>query len=141
MSIDELLRERRIHRQKASADDIRALTERAEEDLASAVHMLEQDSGWALSIAYNAVLRVSRALTLARGFRPSSHEGHKNTFAFLRAIADENQAQLISYFDRIRVRRHRAVYDTEARTSRTEAKTLIEKAREFIEWTKRELRE
>lgn len=68
MSIDELLRERRIHRQKASADDIRALTERAEEDLASAVHMLEQDSDWALSIAYNAVLRVSRALMLARGF-------------------------------------------------------------------------
>jgi uncharacterized protein (UPF0332 family) len=139
MTIEDLLRERRIHKHQTDIAVIRALVERAGEDLASAAHMLEQDADWALSIAYNAVLRSARALVFARGFRPASHEAHKTTFAFLREIAPEDQQQLISYFDRIRVKRHRIVYDVEARTSRTEAETLIEQARRFLEWTRREL--
>jgi len=139
MSIEDLLRERRIHRHETDIAVIRALAGRAGDDLASAAHMLEQDADWALSIAYNAVLRCARALVFARGFRPASRESHKNTFAFLREIAPEDQQQLISYFDRIRVKRHRAVYDVEARTSRTEAETLIEQTRRFLEWTQREL--
>lgn len=139
MSIDDLLRERRIHRHQTDIGTIRALVERAGDDLASAEHMLEQDADWALSIAYNAVLRSARALVFARGFRPASREAHKNTFAVLREIAPEDQQQLISYFDRIRVKRHQAIYDVEARTSRTEAETLIEQARGFLDWTQREL--
>ncbi len=140
MSIDDLLREHRIYRHQADDGDIRGLVERAEDDLASAEHMLEQDAGWALSIAYNDVLRSARALIFAHGFRPASHEGHKNTFAILREIASGNQTQLISYFDRIRVKRHRALYDAEVRTSRTEAETLIEQTRSFLDWVKGELR-
>jgi uncharacterized protein (UPF0332 family) len=139
MSIEDLLRERRIHRHQADSAAIRALIERAGDDLASAAHMLEQDADWALSIAYNAVLRSARALIFARGFRPASHEAHKNTFAFLREVAREEQQQLLSYFDRIRVKRHRALYDIEARTTRTEAETLIEQAGSFVDWTQREL--
>ena len=139
MSIEDLLRERRIHRHETDMAAIGALAGRARDDLASAAHMLEQDADWALSIAYNAVLRCARALVFARGFRPASRESHKNTFAFLREIAPEDQRQLISYFDRIRVKRHQAVYDVEARTSQMEAKTLIEQARRFLEWTQREL--
>ena len=139
MSIEDLLRERRIHEHETDIAVIGALVERAGEDLASAAHMLEQDADWALSIAYNAVLRCARALVFARGFRPASRESHKNTFAFLREIAPEDQQRLVSYFDRVRVKRHQAVYDVEARTSRTEAETLIEEARRFLEWTRREL--
>lgn len=54
MSIEDLLRERRIHRHQADSAAIRALIERAGDDLASAAHMLEQDADWALSIAHNA---------------------------------------------------------------------------------------
>lgn len=139
MPIDDLLRERRIHRHQAAPDDIRALVERAETDLASAVHMLEHDADWALSIAYNSVLRCARAFMFSRGFRPASQEGHKNAFAFLREIATEDQRQLVAYFDRIRVKRHQALYDVEARTSRTEAETLIRQAQCFLDWTKSEL--
>lgn len=84
MSIEDLLRERRIHKHQTDIATIRALVERAGDDLASAAHMLEQNPDWALSIAYNAVLRSARALVFARGFRPASHEAHKNTLAFLR---------------------------------------------------------
>jgi len=130
---------RRIHRHTASEDDLRALADRAETDLASALHMLDQDADWALSIAYNAVLRSARALIFSKGFRPASHEGHKNTFAFLRIVATDEERPLITYFDRVRVKRHQALYDAEPRTSKTEAETLIRHARDFLAWTRRDL--
>ena len=86
MTIEELLRERRVHRQKVAAADIVAGIARAERDIESARFMLERDPAWAFSIAYNAVLQASRALMFFHGFRPASHEGHKNTFAYLRVI-------------------------------------------------------
>ena len=94
---------------------------------------------WSLSIAYNAVLRASRAVMFSHGFRPANHEAHKNTFSFLRAIAKEERRHLISYFDRMRVKRHQAIYEAETRTSKTEAESLIEKARNYIAWVKGEL--
>ncbi len=77
----------------------------------------------------------------SRGFRPASHEGHKNTFAFQRALVEDDRAQLISYFDRIRVKRHQAVYEVEARASTTEAESLIEQARGFVAWVRSETAE
>jgi len=88
MNVDELLQQRRIYRQDAARADVRAALERAAKDLASAEHMQSVDHGWAFSIAYNAVLHAARAVMFSSGFRPASHESHKNTFAFLRAIAE-----------------------------------------------------
>ena len=72
------------------------------------------------------------------GFRPASHEGHKNTFAYLRAIVEEDRKALIEYFDRMRVKRHQAVYEAPGHVTRTEAETLIEHSRNFIDWVKDE---
>jgi len=94
MTLEKLLQERRIYRQKIASADILAVIARAERDIDSAQYMLERDPDWAFSIAYNSVLQASRALMLSLGFRPSSHEGHKNTFAFLRAVAEEDQRTL-----------------------------------------------
>jgi len=139
MTIEDLLRDRRIGRQPPDQVVIRAMIERAGSDLDSAAHMLEQDADWALSIACNAVLRCARALVFARGFRPANHEAHKNTFAFLGEIATHEIEQLVPYFDRVRIKRHRAVYDAEARTTRSEAETLLKHAHTFLRWTEREL--
>ena len=136
MTIDELLQERRIQRQKVAAADITALITRAETDINLAQFMLARDPGWAFSIAYNGILQASRALMFFHGFRPSSHEGHKNTFAYLRAIVEEDGNALIDYFDRMRVKRHQAVYEAPGRVTRTEAETLIEQAQSFVSWVK-----
>jgi uncharacterized protein (UPF0332 family) len=136
MSVDELLRERRIYRQDSAPADVRAALERATKDLASAEHILGVDHGWAFSIAYNAVLHAARAVMLSHGFRPASHESHKNTFAFLRAIAEGERRTWIDYFDRMRVKRHEAVYETTERITRTEAEALIDQARGFITWAR-----
>ncbi len=43
MTIDDLLRERRIYRQDVTSMQIQGLLQRAGDDLASAEHMLQQD--------------------------------------------------------------------------------------------------
>jgi uncharacterized protein (UPF0332 family) len=136
MSVDELLRERRIYRQDSAPADVRATLERATKDLASAEYILGVDHGWAFSIAYNAVLHAARAVMFASGFRPASHESHKNTFAFLRAIAEGERRTWVDYFDRMRVKRHEAVYETAERITRTEAEALIDQGRRFVSWAK-----
>ena len=136
MSVDELLEQRRIYRQEAAPADVRATLERAARDLASAEHILGVDHGWAFSIAYNAVLHAARAVMFSKAFRPASHESHKNTFAFLRVIAESERGTWVDYFDRMRVKRHEAVYETAERITRTEAEALIDQARGFIAWAK-----
>jgi uncharacterized protein (UPF0332 family) len=136
MTVDELLQQRRICRQDDAPADVRAALERATKDLASAEHMQSVDHGWAFSIAYNAVLHAARAVMFSHGFRPASHESHKNTFAFLRASAEGERRTWVDYFDRMRVKRHEAVYETAERISRTEAEALIDQARGFIAWAK-----
>jgi uncharacterized protein (UPF0332 family) len=136
MTVDELLQQRRIYRQDSAPADVRATLDRAAKDLASAEHILSVDHGWAFSIAYNAVLHAARAVMFSSGFRPAAHESHKNTFAFLRAITEGERRAWIDYFDRMRVKRHEAVYETAERTSRTEAEALIEQARAFIAWAR-----
>ena len=62
MTIDELLQDRRIQRQKVAAVDIKALISRAKSDIDSARFMLPRDSVWAFSIAYNGFFQATRAL-------------------------------------------------------------------------------
>ena len=136
MSVDELLQQRRIYRQDAARADVRAALERAAKDLALAEHMQSVDHGWAFSIAYNAVLHAARAVMFSNGFRPASHESHKNTFAFLHTSAEGERRTWVDYFDRMRVKRYEAVYETAERITRTEAEALIDQARGFIAWAK-----
>lgn len=134
MTVDELLQQRRIYRQDSAPADIRATLDRAAKDLASAEHIQSVDHGWAFCIAYNAVLHAARAVMFANGFPPAAHESHKNTFAFLRAIAEGERRTWVDYFDRMRIKRHEAVYDAAERVTRTEAEALIDQARGFIAW-------
>ena len=57
----------------------------AEKDIKSAEHNFSsEDYNWAVSIAYNAVLRASRSFMFHLGYRPIGKEHHKNVFEFLR---------------------------------------------------------
>jgi uncharacterized protein (UPF0332 family) len=134
MTIDQLLEEHRIRREAIAPASIQAALSRARSDLTTAESMLDRDPRWAFSIAYHAVLQASRALMFRHGFRPASHESHANTFAYLRcAVGDEKQS-LVAFFDRMRVKRHQAVYESADSITKTEAEALIAQAQEFIAW-------
>jgi uncharacterized protein (UPF0332 family) len=140
MTIDALLRAGRIRRELVSPAEIRDALKLADRDLRVARKLMADELDWGFTVAYNAVLQAGRALMFARGYRPASAEGHKNTFAFLAASLGPEHADLISYFDRMRNKRNQAVYGMAGRIAETEARHLLAKATDFVRLAKRLVR-
>lgn len=139
MNIQQLLEERRIYKGPIAEATISAALARAQRDLNTAREVINIDTDWAFSIAYNAVLQASRAFMFAQGYRPASNEGHKNTFAFMMNVVGESHAPLIAYFDHIRVKRHQVTYDAVGIVTQTETQDLLSKAKEYVAWIRQQL--
>lgn len=139
MKYDDLLKSGRIRKEDVSQKEIHQALDRAERDLKSARRFMEQDWDWSFAIAYNAVLQASRAYMFAQGFRPASSESHKNTFAFMHLALGREYAALMTYFDRMRAKRNRAVYEEAGTVTETEVRNLLKKAEDFVETIREKL--
>ena len=128
MNFKELLSEGKIERvEKEEFND-----SLAKKDIESARHNLNAgDYDWALSIAYNAVLRAARSFMFHLGYRPIGKEHHKNVFEFLRKA--EFDKDLTDYFDSIRKKRNKFVYGVIEGTSEENAKEVIDEAGKFVQ--------
>ena len=140
MEYDELLNSRRIRKEKVSRAEVEQALERAERDLQTARMLIERDRDWGFAVAYDAVLQASRAYMFAQGFRPSSSESHKNTFAFMRLAMGKDYEELMAYFDRMRNKRHQAIYETAGLITETEARNILEKAESFVAMIREKLK-
>jgi uncharacterized protein (UPF0332 family) len=129
---DALLKSGKIKKQQISREEIERAFSRAERDLKTARSVIAGDWDWGFAIAYNAALQASRAFMFAKGYRPSSHEGHKNTFAFMHVAMGKSYEDLITYFDRVRNKRNQAMYDVAGVISESEAKNLFKMAVDFV---------
>ena len=132
MKYDELLSSRRIRREKVSRVEVEHALDLAERDLKTARTLIERDRDWGFAVAYDAVLQASRAYMFAQGFRPASNESHKNTFAFMRLAMGKDYEELMAYFDRMRNKRHQAIYEIAGLITETEARNIMEKAEGFV---------
>lgn len=91
------------------------------------------NSDWAYNIAYNAMLQAARALMFAEGYRTSGGEGqHKTVVQFAELALGRTFEEEIRFFEKMRVKRNRAVYDIAGIISETEARQAIEFAMKFI---------
>src|SRR4030042_5730343 len=140
LEVDELLKSGRIHREKASPAEVKQALYCAERDLQTARTLIEQDQDWSFAVAYDAVLQASRAYMFAKGFRPARHESHKNTFAFMRLAMGRDYEELMTYFDRMRNKRHQAIYETAGLITETEARNILEKAEGFVAMIREKLK-
>lgn len=75
------------------------------------------------------------------GYRPASVEAHKATFEFMRFAIHEPVTESISYFDRVRKKRHRTIYDEVGLITEKEAKELLRRARELLSYIESKLKE
>ena len=139
MSIERLIREGRVHPFKATREEINRAIEIAQRDLTLADRVSGENLDWCFSIAYNAVLQSCRAYMFYLGYRPASTEGHKAVFDFMKVVAEEPVKGTISYFDRVRKKRHRTIYDEVGLITEKEAKELLVKARKFLSYVESKL--
>jgi len=112
--------------------EIRDLLEVARRDVKTARELANIDLDWALIVAYNAALQAGLALMYAKGYRPRGPDRHKTVIRFLRATLDPSFKPKLNRLDRIRKKRHLAVYRMAGAISEREAKGTIEFAEEFV---------
>jgi uncharacterized protein (UPF0332 family) len=86
---------------------------------------MNEELDWGFTVAYTAVLQADRAFMFAKGYRPATAEGHKNTFTFLAVALGLAHADLVTYFDRMRNKRNKAVYGMAGRIAETEARNIL----------------
>ncbi len=141
MQIEDLLRRRKIYRHQATHEEVERLLQLADRDLRMARLTMAEDWDWAFSIAYNAVLQSARAYMYSQGFRPAAEQGHKNTFAFMRAALGSEIASTVGYFDRMRKKRNQAIYDVAGLITEGEARSILKRAVGFVEIVKTQLGE
>ena len=137
MKYDSLIKENKIKPQEADRHEIEQLFSLAERDLKTAKFIMSQDWDWAFAIAYNSVLQACRAFMLSEGFRSRFEESHKITFEFMRIALGKEQKDLIDYFDRGRIKRHKIIYQIIGNATETEVRQILDNARIFIETLKR----
>ena len=134
MSIDRLVREGGIHPFRATREEIAKVMDIAKRDLDDAEKARGTSLDWTYSIAYNAVLQACRAYMFHMGYRPASSGAHKATFEFMQIAVDEPRKKTIDYFDRVRKKRHRVIYEEPGLITEKEAQQLIKKAKEFLDY-------
>ncbi len=136
MQIDDLLQKRKIYPHRATQEEVDRVLQLADRDLRMARYTMAEDWDWAFSIAYNAVLQASRAFMYSKGFRPASSQGHKNTFAFMRAEFGSEFTSLVGYFDRMRTKRNQVIYDVAGLITESEARSILKNAVEYVDAVK-----
>ena len=92
------------------------------------------DYDWSFAISYNAMLQAGRALMFSEGFRPRGEYKHVSVVEFVKTKFGNNFAnKLLFMSDRIRKKRHTAIYEQVNIISKEEAENAFATAKEFVE--------
>ena len=91
------------------------------------------DYDWSFSISYNAMLQAGRALMFSEGFRPRGEYKHVSVIDFVKKrFGKEFADNILFMFNKIRKKRHIAVYEQVNIISEDEAKNAFETAEHFV---------
>lgn len=105
----------------------------AEADIATAKRNLESgDLDWALAIAYDAMLQAGVALMYWHGYRPASEGSHLAVVKFCAEVLPRESSELVTRFNKLRMRRHKVIYEKRGTVTKEEAAGSIARAEEFI---------
>jgi len=132
MPYQKLLREGKIKTHQATPEEIKDILEVADRDLKFAKNSMAYNWDWAFTIAYNAALSASRAYMYKLGYRPTSAESHKTVWRFMLSALSKEHHDRIHFFNRMRVKRNRNLYDQVGLISETEGRQIIRSAEKHI---------
>ena len=132
MPYQKLLKEGKIKTHHASGEEIKDILEIADRDLSFAKKSMAYNWDWSFAIAYNAALSASRAYMFKIGYRPLSAESHKIIWNFMLLSLSEEHHDQIHFFNRMRVKRNKNLYDHAGLISETEGRQIIRSAEKYI---------
>lgn len=132
MPYQKLLKKGKIKIHQATPEEIKHILGIADRDLGFAKKAMAYNWDWAFTIAYNAALSASRAYMFKVGYRPSSTESHKTVWSFMLLALSEEHHDRIHFFNRMRVKRNKNLYDHAGLISETEGRQIIRSAEKHI---------
>jgi len=132
-NFENLLRGHLIDRYHGGPEQAQRQIELARRDLSASHRLMAEDRDWAFAIAYNGILQAGRALMVHEGFRATSGEGgHVAVVRFCEEYFGHRYREDMELFDRMRITRHRVVYDVSGSISAHEAQEAFMFAEQFV---------
>ncbi len=129
-----------VKKQHPNFNQIEQQMVRAEKDLQTFGLVLDSDPEWACTIAYQAMLRVGRALMFSYGYLPADGQQHKKVVEITGKLLGKNFDLLIQYFDRMRRNRNVFFYDSLDTNNKAQARKAYETAVELPKVVKANIR-
>jgi len=126
------LRENLIKKQAPDFRQISVQLARAEKDIKTAGSNLKEDTTWAITIAYHAMIRAGRALMYANGYLPTAKFTHKTIVDFTGGALGSDYEALAAKFNRMRKQRHDFIYESKNHITAEEAGAAIDAAKKML---------
>ncbi len=130
MGLNELERKGYVKRLPIDMKKIEDSLNLAKRDVNVARSVLEENSDWAFSIAYNAMLQAVRALMFSKGYRPAGSNQHISVVRFAELFLRKEDVIIL---DRMRRKRHTTIYDTAGTISEIEAENIVMRAEKLVQ--------
>lgn len=113
----------------------------AQRKLTAARKTLAIDEEASYQLAYEAMLKASLGFMLSFGVRPRSLPGHHVTIIeFAEKRLGPKFSNLVAMFDRMRRKRHQAIYDVTGFISQQEAQDALQVAAKYLAAVRRQIR-
>jgi len=129
-----------VKEQRPNFDQIAQQIVRAQKDLKTFGVVLSSDPEWACTIAYQAMLRMGRALMFSQGYLPADGQQHKTVVEITGKLLGNKFNLLVQYFDRMRRNRNNFFYDSLDTNNEAQAKKAFETAGELLKIVKDTIR-
>ncbi len=97
MTLDQLEQQGYIKKLPIDEKKVKDALALAQRDIETAKTLLHQDTDWAFSIAYNAILQTLRALMFSQGYRPDGDNDSKGN-PYRCQAANKNQNNLAIFY-------------------------------------------
>lgn len=132
MSFEELQKRNFIEKYQVSSEGINNIVEAAKADVKTAQGLLNIDTCWAFTIAYNSILAAGIALMYKKGFRPKGEAKHVSVILFLRKTLGNKYNNDLDRFDQMRRRRNKTIYGILRNITEYEARAAVKFAGQFL---------
>lgn len=120
-------------------DQINHWLNQASHDLKTANKLINLDPKWSLTISYQAMLKLGRALMFSYSKLPVGPAQHKTVVDFTSKKLGKSFASLTNQFERLRRKRHDFLYGRLVGISSTEAKLAIKSSKTLLTQVKKDI--
>jgi hypothetical protein len=114
---------------------------RAEKDLRTLELVIDADPEWASTIAYQAMLRLGRALMYSFRYLPADGQQHKTVVEITGGLLGKEYGLVVKYFDRMRRSRNLFFYDSLDTGGQAQARRSLGTAEKLLEAVKAKITE